>query len=182
MTQGQVLCEIDTEMVESAQNSMDSASVALSEAQSNLSRMQIDVYKRQSISWYFIKWQPPFPHFVLPEVQRPLPLRQFSRRKEIPGRIVHCRQIQYIKKKDTCELSNFLTQVEKARPPRHRLPKKIKNFLKKQLPISKHCAILSFVLRECWNWQTGKTKDLAVSYTHLWGKLPYIPPKVCPRI
>ena len=41
VTQGQVLCEIDTEMVESAQNSMDSASVALSEAQSNLSRMQI---------------------------------------------------------------------------------------------------------------------------------------------
>lgn len=39
--QGQVLCEIDTEQVETAQNSMDSASVSLSEAQSNLSRMQI---------------------------------------------------------------------------------------------------------------------------------------------
>lgn len=39
--QGQVLCEIDTEQVESAKNSMDSAAVSLSEAQSNLSRMQI---------------------------------------------------------------------------------------------------------------------------------------------
>ena len=39
--QGQVLCEIDTEQVETARNSMDSASVSLSEAQSNLSRMQI---------------------------------------------------------------------------------------------------------------------------------------------
>lgn len=39
--QGQVLCEIDTEQVESAKNSMDSAQVQLSEAQSNLNRMQI---------------------------------------------------------------------------------------------------------------------------------------------
>lgn len=39
--QGQVLCEIDTEQVESAKNSMDAASVSLAEAQSNLSRMQI---------------------------------------------------------------------------------------------------------------------------------------------
>lgn len=38
---GQVLCEIDTEQVESAKNSMDSAQVNLSEAQNNLSRMQI---------------------------------------------------------------------------------------------------------------------------------------------
>lgn len=39
--QGQVLCEIDTEQVESAKNSMDASSVSLAEAQSNLSRMQI---------------------------------------------------------------------------------------------------------------------------------------------
>ena len=39
VTQGQVL--IDTEQVETAKNSMDSASVSLSEAQSNLRRMQI---------------------------------------------------------------------------------------------------------------------------------------------
>lgn len=39
--QGQVLCEIDTEQVDSAKNSMDSARVKLDEAQSNLSRMQI---------------------------------------------------------------------------------------------------------------------------------------------
>lgn len=41
VTQGQVLFEIDTEQVETAKNSMDSASVSLSEAQSNLRRMQI---------------------------------------------------------------------------------------------------------------------------------------------
>lgn len=41
VAQGQVLCEIDTEQVESAKNSMDSAQVQLSEAQSNLNRMQI---------------------------------------------------------------------------------------------------------------------------------------------
>lgn len=41
VTQGQVLFEIDTEQVETAKNSMDSASVSLSEAQSNLKRMQI---------------------------------------------------------------------------------------------------------------------------------------------
>lgn len=41
VTQGQVLLEIDTEQVETAKNSMDSASVSLSEAQSNLRRMQI---------------------------------------------------------------------------------------------------------------------------------------------
>lgn len=41
VTQGQVLFEIDTEQVETAKNSMDSASVSLSEAQSNLNRMQI---------------------------------------------------------------------------------------------------------------------------------------------
>lgn len=39
--QGQVLCEIDTEQVETAKNSMDSAQIQLSEAQSTLSRMQI---------------------------------------------------------------------------------------------------------------------------------------------
>ena len=39
--QGQVLFEIDTEQVETAKNSMDSASVSLSEARSNLNRMQI---------------------------------------------------------------------------------------------------------------------------------------------
>lgn len=39
--QGQVLVQIDTQMVDSAKNSMDSASVSLSEAQSNLERMQI---------------------------------------------------------------------------------------------------------------------------------------------
>lgn len=41
VTQGQILLEIDTEQVETAKNSMDSASVSLSEAQSNLRRMQI---------------------------------------------------------------------------------------------------------------------------------------------
>ncbi len=39
--QGQILFEIDTEQVETAKNSMDSAAVTLSEARSNLSRMQI---------------------------------------------------------------------------------------------------------------------------------------------
>lgn len=39
--QGQVLCEIDTEQVESAKNQMDSAKLKLDEAQSTLSRMQI---------------------------------------------------------------------------------------------------------------------------------------------
>lgn len=39
--QGQILFEIDTEQVETAKNAMDSAAVSLSQAQSNLSRMQI---------------------------------------------------------------------------------------------------------------------------------------------
>lgn len=39
--QGQILFEIDTEQVETAKNTMDSAAVTLSEARSNLSRMQI---------------------------------------------------------------------------------------------------------------------------------------------
>lgn len=39
--QGQLLLEIDTQQVESAQNSLESAAVSLSEAQSNLARMQI---------------------------------------------------------------------------------------------------------------------------------------------
>lgn len=39
--QGQVLFEIDTEQVESAKNSMDAAAISLSEARSNLNRMQI---------------------------------------------------------------------------------------------------------------------------------------------
>ncbi len=38
---GQLLCEIDTEQVDSAKNSLDSAAVNLQEAQSNLARMQI---------------------------------------------------------------------------------------------------------------------------------------------
>lgn len=38
---GQLICTIDTDQVDTAKNSMDSAAVALSEAQSNLSRMQI---------------------------------------------------------------------------------------------------------------------------------------------
>lgn len=41
VTQGQVLCEINTEQVDSARNAMDSAQVSLSQAQSNLNRMQI---------------------------------------------------------------------------------------------------------------------------------------------
>lgn len=41
VTAGQVLCEIDTKQVETARNSLDSAEVSLSEARSNLSRMQI---------------------------------------------------------------------------------------------------------------------------------------------
>jgi RND family efflux transporter MFP subunit len=39
--QGQILCEINTEQVESAKNSLDSAEVNLNQAQSNLSRMKI---------------------------------------------------------------------------------------------------------------------------------------------
>lgn len=39
--QGQVLCEIDTEQVDSAKNQMESAKLKLDEAQSTLSRMQI---------------------------------------------------------------------------------------------------------------------------------------------
>jgi len=38
---GQVLCEIDTEQVEGAKNSLDSAEVSMSQAKSNLNRMQI---------------------------------------------------------------------------------------------------------------------------------------------
>jgi len=41
VTAGQVLFEIDTDQVDSAKNSMDSASVSLSQAKSNLSRMKI---------------------------------------------------------------------------------------------------------------------------------------------
>lgn len=41
VTQGQVLCEIDTEQVDSARNSMESAQISLQKAQSDLSRMQI---------------------------------------------------------------------------------------------------------------------------------------------
>lgn len=41
VAEGQVLFEIDTEQVETAKNTMDSAAVTLSEARSNLSRMQI---------------------------------------------------------------------------------------------------------------------------------------------
>ena len=37
---------------------------------------------------------------------------------------------------------------------------KIKKICQKWLPSRKIYAILPFVLRECWNWQTGKTKDL----------------------
>ena len=49
VAQGAVLCEIDTEQVESAKNSMDSAAVSLSEAQSNLSRMQL-IYNSGDLS------------------------------------------------------------------------------------------------------------------------------------
>ncbi len=41
VAQGQILLEIDTQQVESAQNSLESAAVSLSEAQSNLARIQI---------------------------------------------------------------------------------------------------------------------------------------------
>lgn len=41
VTQGQVLCEIDTEQVESAKNSMDAAALSMTEAQNTLNRMQI---------------------------------------------------------------------------------------------------------------------------------------------
>ncbi|MCB6343229.1 efflux RND transporter periplasmic adaptor subunit [Enterocloster lavalensis] len=41
VTAGQVLCEIDTKQVETARNSLDAAEVSLSEARSNLNRMQI---------------------------------------------------------------------------------------------------------------------------------------------
>ena len=41
VTAGQLLCTINTEQVETAKNAMDSASVNLTEAQSNLSRMQL---------------------------------------------------------------------------------------------------------------------------------------------
>lgn len=46
---GQLLCTIDTDQVESAKNSMDSAAVSLSEAQSTLSRMQL-LYQGGDIS------------------------------------------------------------------------------------------------------------------------------------
>ncbi|MCB7317339.1 efflux RND transporter periplasmic adaptor subunit [Lacrimispora sp. 210928-DFI.3.58] len=49
VTQGQLLCEIDTEQVETAKNSMESAAVSLSEAQSTLNRMQI-LYNSGDIS------------------------------------------------------------------------------------------------------------------------------------
>ena len=41
VTAGQVLCEIDTKQVETARNSLDAAEVSLSEARSDLNRMQI---------------------------------------------------------------------------------------------------------------------------------------------
>ncbi|MCI8660155.1 MAG: efflux RND transporter periplasmic adaptor subunit [Lachnospiraceae bacterium] len=41
VTAGQVLCEIDTEQVDSARNSMEAAQVSLAQAQSNLDRMQL---------------------------------------------------------------------------------------------------------------------------------------------
>lgn len=41
VTAGQVLCEIDTEQVDSARNSMEAAQVNLNQAQSNLERMQL---------------------------------------------------------------------------------------------------------------------------------------------
>lgn len=41
VTAGQVLCEIDTDQVDSARNSLESAQVNLSQAQNNLSRMQL---------------------------------------------------------------------------------------------------------------------------------------------
>ncbi|NBH17361.1 efflux RND transporter periplasmic adaptor subunit [Clostridiaceae bacterium] len=41
VTPGQVLCEIDTEQVDSARNSMESSQVNLAQAESNLSRMQV---------------------------------------------------------------------------------------------------------------------------------------------
>lgn len=46
---GQLLCTIDTDQVENAKNSMDSASVSLSEAESTLSRMQL-LYQGGDIS------------------------------------------------------------------------------------------------------------------------------------
>lgn len=46
---GQLLCTINTEQVETAKNAMDSASVNLTEAQSNLSRMQL-LYQGGDIS------------------------------------------------------------------------------------------------------------------------------------
>ena len=49
VTAGQLLCTINTEQVETAKNAMDSASVSLSEAQSNLSRMQL-LYQGGDIS------------------------------------------------------------------------------------------------------------------------------------
>lgn len=41
VTAGQVLCEIDTDQVDSARNSMQSAQVNLTQAQNNLNRMQV---------------------------------------------------------------------------------------------------------------------------------------------
>ena len=41
VTAGQILCEIDTEQVDSARNSMESAQVNLVQAQNNLNRMQV---------------------------------------------------------------------------------------------------------------------------------------------
>ena len=49
VTAGQLLCTINTEQVETAKNAMDSASVNLTEAQSNLSRMQL-LYQGGDIS------------------------------------------------------------------------------------------------------------------------------------
>ena len=49
VTAGQLLCTINTEQVETAKNAMDSASINLTEAQSNLSRMQL-LYQGGDIS------------------------------------------------------------------------------------------------------------------------------------
>lgn len=49
VTEGQILCEIDTKMVDTAKNSMDSAALSLSEAQSTLNRMQ-PLYQGGTIS------------------------------------------------------------------------------------------------------------------------------------
>lgn len=49
VTEGQILCEIDTKQVETAKNTMDNAEVSLAEAQSALNRMKI-LYEGGTIS------------------------------------------------------------------------------------------------------------------------------------